>query len=93
MLGEVPHNFLEASCDVNLVQDLAYCCLALLNNTAIVSSDVMTDFDTGDDAVGICKVVMKSVAPRIQVIDTTHQSTPYDIEEGARFSCYLRRRD
>ena len=45
----------------------------------------MTDFDTKDDAVGICKAVMNSVAPGVQVIDITHQSTPYDIEEGARF--------
>ena len=45
----------------------------------------MTDFDVKDDAVGICKAVMDGVAPGVHVIDITHQATPYDIEEGARF--------
>ena len=45
----------------------------------------MTDFDLKDDAVGICKAVMNGVAPGVQVIDITHQATPYDIAEGARF--------
>ena len=45
----------------------------------------MTDFDVKDDAVGICKAVMNGVAPGVQVIDITHQATPYDIAEGARF--------
>jgi S-adenosylmethionine hydrolase len=45
----------------------------------------MTDFDVKDDAVGICKAVMNGVAPGVQVIDITHEATPYDIAEGARF--------
>lgn len=45
----------------------------------------MTDFDVKDDAVGICKAVMNGVAPGVQVIDITHQATPYDIAEGTRF--------
>jgi S-adenosylmethionine hydrolase len=45
----------------------------------------MTDFDVKDDAVGICKAVMNSVAPGVLVIDITHQATPYNIAEGARF--------
>ncbi len=45
----------------------------------------MTDFDVKDDAVGICKAVMDGVAPGVRIIDITHQATPYDIEEGARF--------
>lgn len=45
----------------------------------------MTDFDVRDDAVGICKAVMNGVAPGVQIIDITHQATPYDIAEGARF--------
>jgi S-adenosylmethionine hydrolase len=45
----------------------------------------MTDFDVKDDAVGICKAVMESVAPGVRVIDITHQVTPYSIAEGARF--------
>jgi S-adenosylmethionine hydrolase len=45
----------------------------------------MTDFDVRDDAVGICKAVMNGVAPGVQIIDITHQATPYDIAQGARF--------
>ncbi len=45
----------------------------------------MTDFDVRDDAIGICKAVMNGVAPGVQVIDITHQVTPFDIAEGARF--------
>jgi len=45
----------------------------------------MTDFDVKDDAVGICKAVMETIAPGIRIIDITHQSTPYDIAEGARY--------
>ena len=45
----------------------------------------MTDFDTKDDAVGICKAVMEGVAPGVRIIDITQQVTPFDIEEGARF--------
>jgi S-adenosylmethionine hydrolase len=45
----------------------------------------MTDFDVKDDAVGICKAVMNGVAPGVEVIDITHQATPYNIAEGARF--------
>ncbi len=45
----------------------------------------MTDFDVKDDAVGICKAVMNGVAPGVQIIDITHEATPYDIAEGARF--------
>jgi S-adenosylmethionine hydrolase len=45
----------------------------------------MTDFDVKDDAVGICKAVMEGVAPGVHIIDITHQVTPFDIAEGARF--------
>jgi S-adenosylmethionine hydrolase len=45
----------------------------------------MTDFDVKDDAVGICKAVMDSVAPGVRIIDITHQSEPYNIAMGARF--------
>jgi S-adenosylmethionine hydrolase len=45
----------------------------------------LTDFDVKDDAVGICKAVMDGVAPGAKVIDISHQVTPFDIEEGARF--------
>jgi S-adenosylmethionine hydrolase len=45
----------------------------------------MTDFDVKDDAIGICKAVMVGIDPGIRIIDISHQVTPYDIAEGARF--------
>ena len=45
----------------------------------------MTDFDVKDDAVGICKAVMFSIAPQARIIDITHQVTPFDIAEAGRF--------
>jgi S-adenosylmethionine hydrolase len=45
----------------------------------------MTDFDVKDDAIGICKAVMVGIDPAIRIIDISHQVTPYDIAEGARF--------
>ena len=45
----------------------------------------MTDFDVKDDAIGICKAVMVGIDPSIRIIDISHQVTPYDIAEGARF--------
>jgi S-adenosylmethionine hydrolase len=45
----------------------------------------MTDFDVKDDAVGICKAVMLSIAPDVRIIDITHQVTPFDIAEAGRF--------
>jgi S-adenosylmethionine hydrolase len=45
----------------------------------------MTDFDVRDDAVGICKAVMEGIAPGVKIIDITHEVTPYDIAEAARF--------
>jgi S-adenosyl-L-methionine hydrolase (adenosine-forming) len=45
----------------------------------------MTDFGTANDAVAICKAVMLGIAPDARIMDITHQVTPYQIEEGARF--------
>ncbi len=45
----------------------------------------MTDFGTANDAVAICKSVMLNIAPDARIMDITHQVTPYQIEEGARF--------
>jgi S-adenosylmethionine hydrolase len=44
----------------------------------------LSDFGTLDDAVAICKGVMLGVAPNAEIIDLTHQVTPYSIPEGAR---------
>jgi S-adenosylmethionine hydrolase len=44
----------------------------------------MTDFGVIDDAVAICKGVMVGIAPEAEIIDLTHQVTPFSISEGAR---------
>lgn len=44
----------------------------------------MTDFGTIDDAVAICKGVMLGIVPDAQIVDITHQVTPYSIADGAR---------
>ena len=45
----------------------------------------MTDFGSANDAVAICKAVMLNIAPDARIMDITHQVTPFQIEEGARF--------
>ena len=45
----------------------------------------MTDFGTANDAVAICKAVILRIDPDAQIMDITHQVTPFSIEEGARF--------
>jgi S-adenosylmethionine hydrolase len=58
---------------------------AASGGNALRTIGLMTDFDVRDDAVGICKAVMDGIAPGVRIIDITHQVTPYDIAEGARF--------
>jgi S-adenosylmethionine hydrolase len=45
----------------------------------------MTDFDVKDDAVGLCRGVMDGIAPGVRIFDITHQVTPFDIAQGARY--------
>jgi S-adenosylmethionine hydrolase len=45
----------------------------------------MTDFGTANDAVAICKAVIIGIAPEARIMDITHQVTPFQIEESARF--------
>jgi S-adenosyl-L-methionine hydrolase (adenosine-forming) len=45
----------------------------------------MTDFGTANDAVAICKAVIIGIAPETRIMDVTHQVTPFQIEEAARF--------
>jgi len=45
----------------------------------------MTDFGLRDDAVGICRGVMDGIAPGVRIMDITHEVTPFDIAQGARF--------
>ena len=44
----------------------------------------MSDFGQLDDAVAICKGVMKTVSPGTEIIDLSHDVTPFSIAEGAR---------
>ncbi len=45
----------------------------------------MTDFGLQDDAVGICRGVMNGIAPGVRIFDITHDVTPFDIAQGARY--------
>jgi S-adenosylmethionine hydrolase len=45
----------------------------------------MTDFGTANDAVSICRAVIFGIAPDVRLTDITHQVTPFQIEEAARF--------
>ena len=45
----------------------------------------MTDFGTANDAVAICRAVIVGIAPDVRLMDITHQVTPFQIEEAARF--------
>lgn len=45
----------------------------------------MTDFGHLDDAVPICKGVMIGIEPNLRVVDLTHDVTPFNILDGARF--------
>jgi S-adenosylmethionine hydrolase len=45
----------------------------------------MTDFGTANDAVAVCKAVIVGIAPDARLMDVTHQVTPFQIEEAARY--------
>jgi S-adenosylmethionine hydrolase len=45
----------------------------------------MSDFGVLDDSVALCKGEMLRVAPSVRLVDVTHQVTPYDVAEAARF--------
>ena len=45
----------------------------------------MTDFGHLDDSVPICKGVMLGIAPELRIVDLTHDVTPFDILDAARF--------
>jgi S-adenosylmethionine hydrolase len=42
-----------------------------------------TDFGTRDHFVGTMKGVILGIAPRVQIVDITHEIEPYNIREGA----------
>lgn len=45
----------------------------------------MTDFGRLDDSVAICKGVILQITPEAEIIDLTHEVTPYSIQDAARF--------
>jgi len=45
----------------------------------------MTDFGHVDDSVPICKGVMLGIAPDLRIVDLTHDVTPFNILDAARF--------
>ena len=44
----------------------------------------LSDFGTADDSVAICKGVMLGIAPRLEIVDLTHDVPPWSIADGAR---------
>lgn len=70
-----------------------FAALMLLASPALVQAQArplktvgfMTDFDTRDDAVAICKAVMDRIAPGVRILDITHTVEPYNIAQAARF--------
>jgi S-adenosylmethionine hydrolase len=60
--------------------------LAVAQNAAPRPTIVfMTDFGVVDDSVAICRGVMYSIVPEVRIVDLTHQVTPFNIKDGARF--------
>jgi S-adenosylmethionine hydrolase len=45
----------------------------------------MSDFGTTDEAVAVCKGVMLSTTPTLEIIDLTHEVPAFSIADGARF--------
>ena len=45
----------------------------------------MTDFGLLDDSVAICRQVMYNIDPKVQILDITHEVTPFSVAQGARY--------
>ena len=43
----------------------------------------LTDYGNRDEFVGVVKSVIRDIAPHVEVIDLTHEITPYDVRAGA----------
>jgi S-adenosyl-L-methionine hydrolase (adenosine-forming) len=43
----------------------------------------LTDYGLADEFVGVCKSVIRQLAPDARVIDISHQITPFDIRAGS----------
>jgi S-adenosylmethionine hydrolase len=46
---------------------------------------LLTDFGLVDDAVGICKGMLLTIAPDAHIVDITHQVTPFDVVEASHY--------
>src|SRR5437868_3612919 len=44
---------------------------------------LLTDFGLQDDFVGVCRGVIKRIAPSVQIVDISHGVAPQAIREGA----------
>jgi S-adenosylmethionine hydrolase len=43
----------------------------------------LTDYGLADEFVGVCKSVIRGIAPEVAVVDITHDIPPHDIRAGA----------
>jgi len=43
----------------------------------------LSDYGTGDEFVGVVHSVIRSIAPRVAVVDLTHEIPPYDVRAGS----------
>src|SRR5581483_490371 len=43
----------------------------------------LSDYGLDDVFVGVCKGVIASIAPRVQILDICHQVAPQDVRQGA----------
>jgi S-adenosylmethionine hydrolase len=74
--------FAVTCCDTRAQQEQGASSQARSQRPTIV---FMTDFGTANDAVAICRAVIFGIAPDVRLTDVTHQVTPFQIEEAARF--------
>lgn len=43
----------------------------------------LSDYGTRDEFVGICKSVIRGIAPHVAVVDLTHEVDPHDVRAGS----------
>jgi S-adenosylmethionine hydrolase len=73
-----------------LTLTLLLCCVVAFAQAAPAGAPhqtvvFMTDFGHVDDSVPICKGVMLGIAPDVRIVDLTHDVTPFNILEAARY--------
>lgn len=45
----------------------------------------LSDVGSSDEAHALCKGLMRTIAPGVDIIDITHDVTPFDVREGGQF--------